>query len=145
MSDSLDLTFQLTNPQELYDPRVNGYSHVAELHPRARLIFLAGQGGEDRDGRMSADFSEQARQALANIRTALRSKGADLDQVFKLTILIVYHSEEKLRRWVEEVDRAWGAATKPVSTLIPVPRLALDGMLIEVEAVVALLSEPAAQ
>lgn len=141
MSTSTKSAFQLTNPQDLYDPRVNGYSHVAELPAGVRQIFLAGQGGQDLEGRLCADFSEQARQTLANVRTALQSKGADLDQVFKLTILIVDHSEEKLRRWVEEMDRVWGTAMRPVGTLIPVPRLALDGMLIEVEAVAALVPD----
>jgi hypothetical protein len=34
----------------------------------------------------------------------------------------------------EELSRALGDAMKPTCTLIPVPRLALDGMLFEVEA-----------
>lgn len=137
MSQSSGSAFRLSNPQDLYDPSANGYSHVAELRPGAGLLFIAGQGGEDREGRLSPVFAEQVVQVLANVRTALRSKGADLTQVFKLTLLIVEHSEEKLRCWVQEVDRAWGTAQKPVCTLIPVPRLALDGMLIEVEAVAA--------
>lgn len=145
MSQSFESAFQLSNPQGLYDPSANGYSHVAELHPHARLIFLAGQGGEDREGRLSADFSQQARQALANVRTALQSRGAELGQVFKLTLLIVDHSEDKLHRWVAELDRVWGAAMKPVCTLIPVPRLALDGMLIEIEAVAAFAPDQAGQ
>jgi len=51
---------------------------------------------------------------------------------------MVDHSEERLRLWVEQTDLAWAGTMKPVCTLIPVPRLALDGMLIEIEAVAAL-------
>ena len=130
--------FELSNPEGLYDPSTNAYSHVAEISPLARLLYIAGQGGEDIDGRLSADFAEQARQALANLQTALRSRGAGLEAVFKLTLLIVDHSEEKLRQWVAAADQAWGPHMKPTCSLIPVPRLALDGMQIEIEAVAAL-------
>lgn len=130
-------TFELSNPPGLYDPSANGYSHIAQLSTQARVLYLAGQGGEDCDGQLSADFAEQARQCLANVRIALASKGATLEQVFKLTLLIVDHTDEKLRLWVAEADKAWGSAMKPVCTLIPVPRLALAGMQVEVEAVAA--------
>ncbi|MEW4952106.1 RidA family protein [Pseudomonas asiatica] len=129
--------FQLSNPEGLYDPSGNAYSHVAEVHADSRLLFIAGQGGEDRNGQLSPLFAEQARQALANLEIALASKGASLAQVFKLTLLIVEHSETRLNEWVAEADRAWGRCMKPTCTLIPVPRLALDGMLVEIEAVAA--------
>ena len=130
--------FQLSNPEGLYDPSGNAYSHVAEVRADSRLLFIAGQGGEDSNGQLPPLFAEQARQALANLELALASKGASLAQVFKLTLLIVEHSETRLRQWVAEADRAWGPHMKPACTLIPVPRLALDGMLVEVEAVAAL-------
>ncbi|MDD2136372.1 RidA family protein [Pseudomonas kurunegalensis] len=130
--------FQLSNPEGLYDPSGNAYSHVAEVRADSRLLFIAGQGGEDSDGQLSPLFAEQARQALVNLELALASKGASLAQVFKLTLLIVEHSEARLRQWVAEADRAWGPHMKPTCTLIPVPRLALDGMLVEIEAVAAL-------
>ena len=130
--------FQLSNPAGLYDPSPNGYSHVAELQPQARLLYIAGQGGEDQQGNLSPVFAEQARQALANLAIALQSKGATFDHVFKLTLLIVDHNQEKLRTWVEEIDRVWGDSMKPVCNLIPVPRLALDQMQIEIDAIAAL-------
>ncbi|NIF24847.1 RidA family protein [Pantoea sp. Tr-811] len=131
--------FQLSNPPGLYDPSGNAYSHVAEVTAASRLLYVAGQGGEDAQGRLSPDFGEQARQALANVQVALASKGAELSQVFKLTLLIVDHSEARLRAWVAEADRAWAGHMKPTCTLIPVPRLALDGMLVEIEAVAAIV------
>jgi len=130
--------FQLSNPEGLYDPSGNAYSHVAEVRADSRLLFIAGQGGEDSNGQLPPQFAEQARQALANLELALASKGASLAQVFKLTLLVVEHSETRLRQWVAEADRAWGPHMKPTCTLIPVPRLALDGMLVEIEAVAAL-------
>jgi len=137
MPDVTRPSFELSNPVGLYDPRANGYSHVAALAPDARLLFISGQGGEDSTGHLSTDFCEQARQALVNLRIALSSQGARLDQVFKLTLLIVDHNQDRLRDWAREAREAWAEEGLPVCTLIPVPRLALDGMLIEIDAVAA--------
>lgn len=128
----------LLNPPDLYDPAPNGYSHVALLPPGARLAFIAGQGGENADGRLSDDFREQVRQALANLRLAVGAAGGVTGQIAKLSVLIVDHSEARLHIFGEELMRALGTGPKPACTLIPVPRLALDGMLFEIEAVVLL-------
>jgi enamine deaminase RidA (YjgF/YER057c/UK114 family) len=131
--------FLLHNPAGLYDPAPNGYSHLAVLAPGARLVLPAGQGGEDADGNLPADFRLQLRQAFANLLTALAAAGAGPGDIAKLTVLVVDHNEEKLHIFGEELDRALGAdRVKPACTLIPVPRLALDGMLFEIEAVAAL-------
>lgn len=68
----------LSNPPGLYDPSANGYSHVAQVAAGARLVFIAGQGGETADGQLSADFTDQVRQALANLQVALHSVGAEV-------------------------------------------------------------------
>ena len=137
MSEVFGPAFKLCNPVGLYDPRANGYSHVAALAPDARLLFIAGQGGEDCNGQLSSDFSEQAMQALANLSTALSSQGASLDHVFKLTLLIVDHDQDRLEHWARAARETWTEDKLPTCMLIPVPRLALDGMLIEIEAVAA--------
>jgi enamine deaminase RidA (YjgF/YER057c/UK114 family) len=127
----------LVNPPGLYDASANGYSHVATLTPGARLVIVAGQGGETEDGKLSAEFRTQVRQAFANLLTALRAGSVEPQDVAKLTVLIVDHTEEKLHVFGDELARAFGNEHKPACTLIPVPRLALDGMLFEVEAIAA--------
>ncbi len=131
-------TLTLSNPPGLYDPRDNGYSHVAEVAAGARLVFVAGQGGETADGQLSADFADQVRQALANLQLALNAVGAEVGHVAKLTVLIVDHSHARLEIFGAQLQQLWGARSTPACTLIPVPRLALDGMLFEIEAVAAL-------
>lgn len=49
----------------------------------------------------------------------------------------VGHSEDKLAVLGRTLGRIFGDAMKPTCTRIPVPRLALDGMLFEVEVVTA--------
>lgn len=128
------------NPPGLYDPVPNGYSHIALPPTGARLVYIAGQGGEDADGRLADGFRAQVRQAIENLRVAIRATGGDLDHVVKQTVLIVDHTEAHLQTLGEEFTRAYGAGAKPACTLIPVPRLALDGMLFEIEAVVCIRS-----
>jgi len=128
----------LTNPSGLYDPAPNGYSHVASVAGGTRLVFIAGQGGETVDGKLAPDFRLQVRQALRNLTIAVTAAGAHNSDIAKLTVLIVDHSEERLHVFGEELTAALGAGPKPACTLIPGPRLALDGMLFEIEAVAAL-------
>ncbi len=124
------------NPEGLYDPRPNGYSHVVVADTPARIIYIAGQGGENVEGDLSEDFSEQVSQALHNLRTALAAAGAMHTEVAKVTALIVDHSEARLAIFSQALCAMWGDHPAPACTLIPVPRLALDGMLFEIEATV---------
>lgn len=128
---------QLINPVGLYDPSPNGYTHIAIAPPNFSLVYIAGQGGEDVDGKLSSDFASQVKQAFANLRLALTSAEAQPEHVLKLTTLVVDHNQSKLQQIGAEVHAMWGNHA-PAQTLIPVPRLALDEMLFEVDAVAAI-------
>lgn len=134
-TDGKTSSLVLNNPKGLYDPAPYGYSHVAQVAPGSRLIYIAGQGGESETGAFQPDFQAQVRQALKNLCTALDSAGAGVGDVAKLTVLIVNHSEDKLKVLGAEMAQVWGHRMMPTCTLIPVPRLALDAMLFEIEAV----------
>jgi enamine deaminase RidA (YjgF/YER057c/UK114 family) len=58
-------------------------------------------------------------------------------RLLKLTVLIVDPSQERLEVFGEELHRVWGSAAKPACTLTPVPSLALDNLLFEIEATAA--------
>lgn len=122
------------NPPRLYDPHPNGYSHVAVATSPARFIYVAGQGGEDASGALSPDFGAQVDQALCNLRIALEAAGAEPRDVVRLVVLVVDHSEARLAVLGRALATVWGDEPPPACTLIPVPRLALDGMLFEIEA-----------
>jgi enamine deaminase RidA (YjgF/YER057c/UK114 family) len=122
------------NPNGLYDPRPNGYSHVVIAAVPARIIYIAGQGGENAAGELSSDFKTQVEQALSNLQTALTAAAARHTDVAKITALIVDHSEARLHIFSNALRAMWGDDPAPACTLIPVPRLALDGMLFEIEA-----------
>lgn len=131
------LKLTIVNPQKLYDPTPNGYSTAVVTPPGARVAYISGQGGQDGTGALSPDFAVQVEQAYANLRTALDAIGARPDQVAKLTVFVVGHDMSKLEVLTRYVKEMFGEAL-PAQTLIPVPKLAIDPMLFEVEAVVIL-------
>ncbi|CAN7709236.1 RidA family protein [Cupriavidus necator] len=131
-------SLSLINPEGLYDPRPNGYSHVAMVEGPARIVYIAGQGGEDAAGCLPLDFPRQVARAMHNLRIALQAAGADVGDVAKLTVLVVDHSHDRLRTFGAALREMWGDKPTPACTLIPVPRLALDNMLFEIEATAVL-------
>lgn len=129
-----DLKPTIVNPKTLYDPSPHGYS-TAVITPRgARIAYISGQGGQDGKGALSPDFAVQVEQAYANLGAALEGVGAKPDQVAKLTVFVVDHDMSKLEVLTRSVKKMFGDAL-PAQTLVPVPKLAVDGMLFEVEAV----------
>lgn len=136
-ANETDLKLTIVNPKTLYDPTPNGYSTAVITPPGARVAYISGQGGQDSTGALSPDFAVQVRQAYANLRAALDALGARPDQVAKLTVFVVDHDMSKLGVLTQTVKETFGEAL-PAQTLIPVPKLAVDPMLFEVEAVVVL-------
>jgi len=127
----------IINPSDLYDPTPNGYSHAVVAKGGNRLAYIAGQGGEDGTGSLSPLFANQVKQAYANLRTALEAVGAKPNQVTRITTYVANYDPTMLQVMSKEVVATFGDAL-PAQTLVPVPRLALDGMLFEVDAVAVL-------
>ena len=133
-----DAPHSFINPAQLYDPRPNGYTHVVVATMPARIVYVAGQGGENSAGQLAADFEFQVRQALTNLGTALAAANATFQDVVKITVLIVDYDAVRLTIFSRLLGIAWGGNPPPACTLIPVARLALEGMLFEIEATAAL-------
>ena len=97
------------------------------------LVFVSGQLGARPDGMHTADltFEDQVRQALANLRAALASAGADLDGVLKLTAYIV--DVAHWPRFNAVYAEVMGEA-RPARTVVPVPELHY-GYLVELDAI----------
>lgn len=123
------------NPEPLFDPTPYGFSHASSVSAPGQLVFISGQsGGQGKEHILSNNFREQTQVVLKNIVTVLDSYNLKPENIMKITILIVDHSPEKLEIWNEEIRKVWKDKPFPASTLIPVPKLAIDGMLIEVDA-----------
>jgi 2-iminobutanoate/2-iminopropanoate deaminase len=114
-------------------------SHYTDAVRVGDLLFVSGCVPVDADGRLVGgdDVVAQARQAFANVGAILEAAGASFADVAKVTIFLTDVDD---RSKINPVRQELFGAARPASTLIEVPRLAIPGAKIEVEAVAALES-----
>ena len=115
------------------------YADAAVVAPGSGLVITAGACPIDRDGATVAvgDVAGQAARVMANLRTALRAAGTDLDGVVKTTVYVATTSAADLRTAWDVVRAAFGQHDPP-STLLGVTVLGYPDQLVEVEAVAVL-------
>jgi enamine deaminase RidA (YjgF/YER057c/UK114 family) len=113
-----------------------GYTHVVEVTAPARLVYIAGQLGIDREGKFSSDFRLQAVQTFENLKTALAAVGGQFQHVVKLNNYLVDVKHLPIFRQVR--DSYLADANRPASTTIAISGLARAGALLEIEAVAVL-------
>jgi len=118
--------------QELSEP----ISHYTDAVRFGNLLFVSGVAPLDGAGRLVGDdIVTQARQVFANLRKVLQVADADFSDVLKVT---VYLTDVSDRTKVNPVRELHFGNARPASTLIGVKALAVEGMKIEIEAVVGL-------
>jgi enamine deaminase RidA (YjgF/YER057c/UK114 family) len=124
---------ELVRPPAL--PDAAPYAYAAVTDP-GRMVFTAGACPLDADGATVAvgDVAGQARQAMANLVTALEAAGAALTDVLKTTVYVATTDRADLRTAWEVVRSAFGDHAAP-STLVGVTVLGYPDQLVEVEAV----------
>jgi len=122
------------NPEGLSKPP--GYTHVVEVTAPARLVYIAGQLGNDREGKFSSEFRLQAVQTFENLKTALAAVGGQFQHVVKFNTYLVDVKYLPVLRQVR--DSYLADKNRPASTTIAISGLAREGALLEIEAVAVL-------
>ena len=128
----MSLPLTAVNPAALVPPR--GYSHG--MKGGGELLFVAGQVGWDREGRMvSANFVAQFAQALDNVLAVVAAAGGGPASVARL-VLYVTDKREYLARLRElgEAYRQRMGRHFPAMALVEVRGLLEDDARIEIEA-----------
>lgn len=117
----------------------NGYSHAVVVNP-GRTVFLSGAVALDAKGNVvgAGDFKAQVTQAFNNLRSALTAAGATPASVVKLNYYVVGLDHEKVLTLRAVRDAFIDKAHPPASTLIGVPALFRDDIMIEIEATAVL-------
>ena len=131
-------SIQFLNPDSMGKP-IAPYSNIARVKA-SEFLFIAGQIGADRDGKVAADFERQCAQVFANIGAALASQGAGFANIVEFTTYLV-HSQDiaKFAQYrSREYPRLFPSGHYPTNTLLIVDRLVREEFLIEVSAVAAL-------
>jgi enamine deaminase RidA (YjgF/YER057c/UK114 family) len=124
-----------TNAPGLSQPP--GYSHVVVASGR-RLVTTAGAVPIDAEGNIvgPGDLLVQAKQTLKNLASALEAAGATERDVIKMTVYVVAGERADLSVvWVAVQESGVAGAA---STLLGVSMLAIEGQLVEIEAIAVL-------
>jgi len=108
------------------------YSHVAHTTGPCNIVTTAGEIGICPDGRTPSDPVEQVRQALSNLSRSLEVAGAGVKDIMKLTYYIVNFDHTNPRHRAPLME--FLGDHRPVSTLVPVPKLAIPDIVFEIEA-----------
>lgn len=102
---------------------------------RGGLLYTAGLTAREPDGTLvgPGDMTAQANRVTRNVLDVLEAAGLSADQLVKLVVYVTN---------IDAYDASRPAtaplyAARPVSTLIEVPRLQEQAMLIEIEAIAA--------
>jgi enamine deaminase RidA (YjgF/YER057c/UK114 family) len=122
------------NPSNTHRPR--GYTHAVAVEG-GRSVFIAGQVAFDKDGNVvgKGNLRAQTDQALDNLVAALAVAGATPADVVKLNTYIVNYKPADLPIIREARARLFEGENLPASTLIGVQALAMEDLLIEIEAI----------
>jgi reactive intermediate/imine deaminase len=118
--------------------RVSGLSepisHYTDAVRAGDLLFVSGVVPVDEEGNLVGgdDVAAQARRVFANMGRVLEAAGAAFTDVVKVTVFLTDVDDRPL---INPVRQQVFGETRPASTLVEVPRLAIPGAKIEVEAV----------
>ena len=112
-------------------------SHSTDAVRFGNLRFVSGIAPFDGEGNVvgEGDVVAQARQVLQNLRDALRTVGADMCDVLKVTVFLTDVND---RAAINPVRKEFFGAARPASTLIEVSALVDPRMLVEMEAIAAI-------
>ena len=107
-----------------------GYSRAIRV---GKVVHVSGTTATDAEGRLVGigDPGAQTLQALSNVRRALESVGAKLEDVVRTRIYVT-----DISRW-GEVGRAHGSffsLIRPATTMVEVKNLVSPEILVEIEA-----------
>ena len=133
-------TIKIFNPDGINRPR-SPYLQVARVTAQ-ELAFIAGQVSVDATGNPVGrdDFEAQCAQVFANIHGALRSVGADWNNVVEFTSYLVRAEDvatfTAFRRRV--YPQMFPDGQYPPNTLLVISRLAQEFCLLEIQTVAAL-------
>jgi 2-iminobutanoate/2-iminopropanoate deaminase len=109
-------------------------SHFTDAVRAGGFLYVSGIVPVDGEGRLVGgdDVVAQARQVLENMRAVLEAGGSSFEDVVKVTIFLTDVDDRPLINPLRQ--EAFGDA-RPASTLVEVPRLAVEGAKIEIECV----------
>lgn len=109
-------------------------SHFTDAVRAGEFLYVSGIVAVDGDGSLVGgdDVVAQTRQVFENMRAVLAAAGCGFEDVVKVTIFLTDVDDRPL---INPVRQEVFGTTRPASTLVEVPRLAVEGAKVEIECV----------
>ena len=109
-------------------------SHFTDAVRAGGFLHVSGIVAVDGQGRLVGgdDVVAQTRQVLDNMRVVLAAGGCRFEEVVKVTIFLTDIDD---RPKINPLRQEAFGATRPASTLVEVPRLAVPGAKVEIECI----------
>jgi enamine deaminase RidA (YjgF/YER057c/UK114 family) len=127
------------NPPDLLQPP--GFTQIVVVEGASKIAFVSGQVAIDRAGKLigAGDLKAQIRQAARNLKAALVAVNATPSDIVKVNTYIVNYKPSDYSAMREARAELFPDGTGfPASTMVGVTSLAVDGLLVEMEAIAIL-------
>jgi 2-iminobutanoate/2-iminopropanoate deaminase len=123
----------MTRREFAVDGLAEPLSHYTDAVAAGDTLYISGIVPVDADGNVvGEDVVAQARQVFEIMRRVLAAAGAQPADVVKVTLYLLDVDDRPL---INPVRQEFFGSARPASTLVEVSRLAVDGALLEIEAV----------
>jgi 2-iminobutanoate/2-iminopropanoate deaminase len=124
----------MTREEIRVDGLAEPISHFTDAVRAGDLLFVSGVVAVDAEGNLVGgdDVVAQTRQVLENLRRVLAAAGCGFEDVVKVTIFLTDVDD---RPRINPLRQEVFGETRPASTLVEVSRLAVEGAMVEIEAV----------
>ncbi len=125
---------RLFNPPGLWQPST--FSQIGTARG-GTTIYISGQTARDPQGNVvgEGDLKAQTVRVFENLKTALAAVQADFNAVVKINTYVKNLRSDDRIMIAETIGRYFPAGRRPAHTLVGVPALATDDLLIEIEAI----------
>jgi len=121
------------NPASIAPP-AGRYVHGIEVPPNARLLYVSGQVGIDKNGKAGAGIDKQCELAWKNLVAILKDARMGIDDIVRVN---VYLTDPRFVAAYRTARDKFIGERAPASTLLIVTALVDPAFMVEIEAVAA--------
>ena len=116
-------------------------SHYTDAVRFGNLLFISGMMAVDKDQRVigEGDVVVQARAVFGSLKRILEAEGASFADVLKVTVFL-QNIEDRAK--INPVRQEFFGDARPASSLVEVAKLAIPGLLVEIEAIAGIPEMP---
>jgi 2-iminobutanoate/2-iminopropanoate deaminase len=122
-------------PDQIWDSTPYQFTQGIRVTQCQSLLFIAGQVGMSQQGEILPGTDDQIRQCFENIRLMVTAAGGSIANIVKITGYL--RDMTALPTYTKVVGEVFGSEL-PAATVVEVKSLAIEGLLVEVEAIAVL-------